>query len=122
MRALVLVALLLAGLPALAATRFLTGSEDVPLMDGLAEVADTSTIFDTPGGRIVEVDAKGAVAAADILRYYAESLPALGWVADPVAGNAPLTFRRGAEILVIAIMTESGAGTTVRFNLRPRAS
>lgn len=122
MRALVLVALLLAGLPALAATRFLTGSEDVPLMDGLAEVADTSTIFDTPGGRIVEVDAKGAVAAADILRYYAESLPALGWVADPVGENASLTFRRGAEILVITIMGEPGAGGVVRFNLRPRAS
>ncbi|MDD3445279.1 MAG: hypothetical protein PHS60_07700 [Zavarzinia sp.] len=99
------------------ATRFLTGSEDVPLMDGLAEVADTRVVFDTPGGRIVDVNTEGAVGADAVRRYYRDSLPALGWTRDP-AGDAIQTWRRNSEILEITV-EEGGGGTTVRFNLRP---
>lgn len=110
-------------LPAGAVTRFLTGSEDVPLMEGLAEIPDTRIIFDTPGGRIVDVDTKGTVSADDVADFYRESLPALGWKPDQAAGGSAYTFRRASEILVITVHGENDGDDAlgVRFNLRPHA-
>lgn len=103
----------------LAATRFLSGSEDVPLMEGLAEQAETRIVFDTPGGRIVDVEAAGEVTAESARRYYEASLPALGWRPDAESAEGTQLWRRGAEVLVITIRPGHGAGTIVRFNLRP---
>lgn len=130
MRRLLLIAAALLGLSsvapaALATTRFLTGSEDVPLMEGLAEVPDSRIIFDTPGGRIVDVDTAGAVSADDVARFYRQSLPALGWKLDQPAddGADKYVFRRSTEILVITVHGQGdGDGAVgVRFNLRPHA-
>src|SRR3546814_7081615 len=57
------------------------GVEDLPLMPGLAEIADAATVFDAPQGRIVESYAAGTVAAAEIRSFYAQTLPQLGWTA-----------------------------------------
>lgn len=105
--------------PAGAATRFLSGSEDVPLMEGLAEQVETRIVFDTPGGRIVDVEAAGEVTADQARRYYEASLPALGWRRDAESAEGTMFWRRGAEVLVITIRQGHGAGTIVRFNLRP---
>ena len=128
MRRLLLIAAALLGMlggafSATAVTRFLTGSEDVPLMDGLAEVPDTRIIFDTPGGRIVDVDTAGPVSADDVARFYSESLPALGWKLDPSADDAAskYVFRRATEILVITVHGDGDGDLGVRFNLRPHA-
>ena len=36
-------------------------------------------VFDTPAGRIVEAVASGAVTRDEVLAFYAETLPQLGW-------------------------------------------
>ncbi|MCF4167446.1 hypothetical protein L2U69_17495 [Zavarzinia compransoris] len=108
--------------PAAAAspTRFLTGSEDVPLMEGLSEVADTRVVFDTPGGRIVGVDTRGEVDVETVRHYYLESLPALGWTRDGSGGDA-LTWRRDTEILEITVGEGADGLVVVRFELRPHS-
>ena len=48
--------ILLASLPAVAASSYSTIIEDLPLMPGMVEKTDDAVIFDKPGGRIVETD------------------------------------------------------------------
>jgi hypothetical protein len=111
-RALVLLVPLVLAVGAHAAG-FVSGTEDLPLMDGLAEVADSGTVFDQPSGRFIEAYATGRVAAEDVAVFYQETLPHLGWT---VAG--PLTFTREGERLSI-VLTPGGADLTVRFSLAP---
>ena len=103
---------------------FLAGVEDLPLMPGLAEIADAATVFDAPQGRIVESYAAGTVAAAEIRSFYAQTLPQLGWTAVDAGQAGPLEFRREGERLTLEItpgQTTSGAkATTVRFTLAPQ--
>lgn len=106
-----LILVLLAG--AARAEGFVAGTDDLPLMDGLAEVAGTGTVFDNASGRIVEAYASGAVTAADVARFYDDTLPQLGWRAE--GGGA---FTREGEHLTITT-TEDANGLTVRFSLTP---
>lgn len=53
---------------------------DVPVMPGLEEVKDQAMLFDKPDGRIASIVAVSEkLSAADISRFYADSLPQLGW-------------------------------------------
>lgn len=101
-----------------AETRFLSGLNDVPLMDGLVELRERQTLFDAPGGRIVDLYAEGAVPAARIIAFYAQSLPQLGWSVAPAGGKGPLRLTRDGESLVISART--GSTTLVHFSLKPR--
>jgi len=58
---------------------YVPGTEDVPLMPGLAADAGTALIFDKPQGRIIEAAAHGAVSRRSVLAFYQRSLPQLGW-------------------------------------------
>src|SRR5712692_3143703 len=69
-------------------TGFVAGTEDVPLMPGLRNEARTLVVFDKPQGRIVEVEARGKVTRAAVEKFYAASLPALGWIADGKHGRS----------------------------------
>lgn len=100
--------------PAQAATGFLSVADDVPLMPGLTETADTATVFDKPEGRIVTAEASGRVTPAAVRQFYATTLPQLGWQA---AGGD--LYRREAEQLRLSFPGGSGAATTVRFELLP---
>ncbi len=95
---------------------FVSGIEDLPLMPGLEEVDETTMVFDTPAGRIVEASASGPVGRAQVVRFYAATLPQLGWTP---AGEA--LFRREGEILELHFADAPvGAGhLTVRFALAP---
>ncbi|MFM2044277.1 MAG: hypothetical protein RLY86_2853 [Pseudomonadota bacterium] len=89
-----------------------------------------AVVFDQPGGRIVEAVAfrrpssgsqgpgpAGPVSqdGTAILRFYADTLPQLGWTAE-----APGRFRRERERLEITVEpAPGGAGTKVRFLLKP---
>jgi len=86
---------------------------DVPLADGLVEDAEAGTLFESATGRVVIVEAKGAVAARSIERYYEQVLPELGWRA--AGGNR---FLRDGEALNIAITRANGL-TLVVFRLSP---
>jgi len=92
---------------------FVSGIEDLPLMQGLEE-AESGMVFDSPAGRIVEAVAVGRVSREDILDFYTETLPQLGWTP---AGDG--VFRREGEVLRVEFPGSDGSGTTVRFALSP---
>jgi hypothetical protein len=102
-----------AAVPIHAADAFVTGTEDLPLMPGLAIVEGAGMVFDTPQGRIVEAYAKGAAKREAVLDFYAATLPQLGWKAESRAA-----YRREGELLRLELYEEAG-GLTVRFYLSP---
>jgi hypothetical protein len=87
---------------------------DLPLMDGLSEVADAGMAFDKPSGRIVEAYAHGAVTTARVRRFYRETLPQLGW--ERLARDL---YAREGERLEIDYLGSDG-DLTVRYTLQPR--
>ena len=113
-----LAALLFAGVvtaTAWAQGAWLAGVEDLPLMPGLIERSERSVVVDKPGGRIVEAEAIGRIERSAVEKFYAETLPALGWMPQ----NAG-TFRRDDEVLRLDFGREGGA-VTVRFTINPGA-
>jgi len=110
----------LLGSPALAADAFIAGTSDLPLMPGLQALAGEGTVFDAPGGRIVEAWAQGSVAREAVLSFYATTLPQLGWA----RASAEL-YRREGETLRLEFPPQGprgpgGAGALlVRFYLSP---
>jgi hypothetical protein len=106
------------GLPEPAATAekagFLAGTEDIPLMPGLANDLKTLVVFDKPQGRIVEVEAKGKVTRAGVEKFYATTLPELGWAAD-----GPRSWAREGEGLRYEFKGSDG-NLRVGFSLSPR--
>lgn len=97
------------------AAGFLSVYEDLPLQAALTEVPGSALSFDSQDGRIVEVEAKGAVGKQVVQQFYATALPQLGWMAD-----APGQYHREQEILRIET-SESGKGLlTVRFKVSPK--
>jgi hypothetical protein len=92
---------------------FLGVYEDLPLAPGLTEVQGSGLTFDSPGGRIVEGYAKGAVKAADILKFYSTTLPQLGWTRE-----SDSQYRREAEVLKLATEAD-GRALVVHFTISP---
>lgn len=92
---------------------FLPAFGDLPLMEGLSPVPDSETVFDTPTGRIVEAYAAGAVSRDRAERFYATTLPQLGWRRQKAH-----VFRREEETLTIEFK-KKGKTLTVRFMLAP---
>ncbi|NQV48626.1 MAG: hypothetical protein HQ504_12720 [Rhodospirillaceae bacterium] len=103
---------LLAASPA-AAAEFLTAIEDLPLMPGLSEDVDTAMTFNSQTGRIVETFAAGPVERAAVLKFYADTLPQLGWMQ---IGNG--VFVREGEVLTLEFPDAEGH-LSVRFSLSP---
>ncbi|SOE00278.1 hypothetical protein [Caenispirillum bisanense] len=98
------------------AESFVDGFEDLPLMPGLQQSTDSTTLFDSPYGRIVEAYASGPTTPAQVLDFYAETLPQLGWTR-----SANAEFRREGETLHIAFPRPPGgaSGLVVRFEVSP---
>lgn len=109
-------AILLAFAPSVgdAADGFLSRLEDMPLSPGLSEDPTSGVSFDTAAGRIVEAFAHGNVTERQVLDFYRETLPQLGWTAD-----SPTEFSRGGEKLRIDFMSNDGE-TVVRYSLSPQ--
>jgi hypothetical protein len=93
---------------------FVAGTEDVPLMQGLANVADSLVVFDKPEGRIVETEAAGKVTRAAVEKFYAKTLPQLGWTPDGIHA-----WRRESERLHLDFKGRDG-DLHVAFTLSPR--
>ncbi|MBX9633508.1 MAG: hypothetical protein K2X44_00880 [Magnetospirillum sp.] len=108
-----LVALVLALAGPVRAEGFLGAYEDLPLAPGLVEVHGAGLTFDSPAGRIIEGYAKGAVRAGDILKFYATTLPQLGWTRD-----TDTLYRREAEVLKLNTEIE-GRALVVHFTISP---
>lgn len=92
---------------------FIAKVADLPLMPGLAEVADAGVVFDKPDGRIVEAYAEGSVERAAVLAFYNDTLPQLGW--RPAGAGR---FRREGENLALDFL-DGGGPLIVRFTLTP---
>jgi hypothetical protein len=92
---------------------YVSGLEDVPLMSGLAPMRVGDVAFDSPLGRIVIVNAQGAVERRGVQDFYATSLTQLGW--DRIGDSA---FRRQGEMLRLEF-GQQGSLLTVRFTLSP---
>ena len=86
---------------------------DLPIMPALSVEPALGFAFDSPNGRIVMVFASSAAAAPDIMRFYNESLPAIGWT----GGDG--SWRRGSEALLISEVT-TAAGRLWRLMVRPQ--
>ncbi|NKB20460.1 MAG: hypothetical protein GKS01_08175 [Alphaproteobacteria bacterium] len=101
----------------IAAEGFLSVIDDLPLMEGLAEVKGSALVFSTPQGRIAEVSAKGISGAATqpkkVLAFYVRTLPQLGWK----AAGATSWVREG-ERLRLAVLVKKGV-LTAQFSLTP---
>lgn len=110
----VCLAVLGAPAPRAAPVAFLAGTEDVPLAPGLVSEAGSLVVFDKPEGRIVEIEAMGALTRRAVESFYAASLPELGW-----AAAGPLRWNRDGEALSLAIGGRDG-DIRVGFTLSPR--
>src|SRR5262245_11203680 len=93
---------------------FLSRLEDLPLPPGLAEDTRSGISFDTAGGRIVEAFARGEVTERQVLDFYRETLPQLGWTPE-----SSTEYRRGGERLRIALTTDAH-GLVVHYSLSPQ--
>ena len=93
---------------------FLSRLEDMPLAPGLSEDAGAGLSFDSASGRIVEAYARGNLTEDQVLHFYQETLPQLGWTAE----NAR-QYRRGGERLRLEL-TRSGQALTVHYSLSPQ--
>jgi hypothetical protein len=95
---------------------FVSDIEDLPLMPGLAEIDETAMVFDTPGGRIIEALTSGPVSRDQVVRFYAATLPQLGWSAD-----GETLFRREGETLELHFSDPPvvSGQLAVRFALAP---
>lgn len=100
--------------PAGAGDVFLSRLEDLPLAPGLSEDSAAGLSFDSAGGRIVEAYARGDLTEDQVLRFYQETLPQLGWTADNER-----QYRRGGERLRLEL-TRSGQKLTVHYSLSPQ--
>lgn len=96
-------------------TVFLQNINDIPLMPGLYEVAEEGVVFDKPEGRIVEAEAAtDSIQAIDIIKFYSDALPQMGWVQTD-----PGSYTRQGERLKIEV-SERGTGRTVHFTVMPQ--
>lgn len=95
---------------------FMSGFEDLPLMDGLKQFDDGAVAFDAPSGRIVEAYAQSEnVGRKNVLDFYGKTLPQLGWKRGKAAA-ASASFTREGEELTISV--DDGTPATVRFELK----
>jgi len=110
----ILAILMLAASPVAAADgAYLIEFEDLPLAPGLTENPG-GMLFESPTGRIVEATASGQVAAQQVLSFYLQALPQLGW--EKVGENS---FLRDNELLRIDV-DGKGRATVVRFSVVPQ--
>jgi hypothetical protein len=77
---------------------------DVPIMADLSVEPALGFAFDSPNGRIVMIFASSTAKAADILGFYNDSLPAIGWV----GGDG--TWRRGLETYLKSVQRPASYG------------
>lgn len=93
---------------------FVPGAEDLPLMGGLRIQEEGSVVFDSPNGRVVEAFATGLLEEDDVLVFYSETLPEMGW-----RQTGPRAFEREDETLTFDF-SEQDEFLVVRFTLAPQ--
>lgn len=84
-----------------AGTQYLSSLPDVPLMPQMSEIRDTDVTFDKAEGRIVQEAVRAShLSAAQVVKFYNETLPALGWTRLSATPNASRFSRNGEQLIV----------------------
>ncbi|MDG2286685.1 MAG: hypothetical protein P8N43_14345 [Alphaproteobacteria bacterium] len=98
----------------IAASKFISGFDDLPLMPEMTEIPDTDVSFDTTAGRIVIAFARSSVSQEKIMAFYGTALAQLGW-----RKQSQFAYLREGEALSFDYLTD-GPDTIVRFSLLPQ--
>lgn len=93
---------------------FLRAVEGLPPAPGLSEDVSGGLAFDAAGGCIVEAYVHGEVRDDQVRRFYRETLPQLGWIAE-CHGQ----FHSNGEQLGLSV-TRGADGLTVHYSLSPQ--
>lgn len=94
--------------------QFFSALYDIPVMPGLTENPEETLIFDKPSGRFVQSTAlTESRSEAEIITFYSDSLPQLGW--QKISQNQ---FKRAGERLRIEFERQNSHGF-VFFTLMP---
>ena len=96
------------------APKFIPGVNGLPLVTGLVLMPGRHIIFDTPEGRIIEAFADGKISPANILAFYKDTLPQLGWIV-----KSKNEFGRENEVLIIEVYSNKKNKSIVRFFITP---
>ncbi len=98
----------------MAQTVFFESLYDVPVMEGLSEMKESSTSFDKAQGRIVYMVASGKNVQKDkVLAFYGQVLPQMGWTQTKA-----YIFIREQEKLEISF-DKTKTSEVVTFSLSP---
>lgn len=92
---------------------FVPGVSDLPVPINFTLKDDSSSVFFSDAGRIVEATFEGKGEYDDILNFYNKTLRALGW---KIKGK--LKYSREGEILRIHLNIR-GENLEIEFSLRP---
>ena len=107
-------ALLSFSVSAQAETSYLSALPDIPLMPQMKAMPETAVVFDKAEGRIVEESVRASnISTAQVEKFYAETLPALGWTR-----LQSQRFSRNGEQLIVNLEKLAGEGL-IRFAVSP---
>jgi len=97
---------------------FVSVIADLPLMTGLEEDVAAAVVFETDSGRIAQAVASGVAEGRSVRKFYADTLPQLGWRLE-----TPSRYRREGEVLVLELAADPGqpGRVTIHFKLTPVA-
>lgn len=89
---------------------FIATLYDVPLMNGMVEITEEGSVFDTPSGRIAEAItiARADMTKEQVLAFYQQSLPQMGWVQQK-----SYEYTREAQLLTINIEERTHQGQPI---------
>ncbi|MBR1777599.1 MAG: hypothetical protein IJ752_03315 [Alphaproteobacteria bacterium] len=105
---------------AAAESAFMSGFEDLPLMEGLKQSEEAAVSFDAPSGRIIEAYAQSSqIGKQKIVDFYNKTLPQLGWKRlSENKKTSSVSYMREGEMLTISV--DDGTPASVRFELMTR--
>jgi len=99
---------------------FLEGFPDVPLLEGMHEVASERIVFDAPSGTVAQTELTVSGTAKTALDQYLAALPAFGWQCQR-AKNALLCVLDGNKLMFNS-KNFSGKNERIILRLEPSSS
>ena len=93
---------------------YVPGTEDLPVYDGFNLIESGNVAYDSESGRIIDATYSGGVVREqDVLDFYAQTMPQLGW-----KKNKLHAYIRDGEKLKISITQKNGV-MYLTFTIRP---
>jgi len=95
---------------------FVSVIADLPLMAGLEEDVAAAVVFETDSGRIAQAVASGMAEGRSVRKFYADTLPQLGWHLETLS-----RYRREGEMLVLEVAADPDRSgrVIVHFKVTP---